>query len=70
MKSGQGVCASTSEKAGLRSRWEALLQALALLAMGMLFCAGISHAQGVNTATLAGTIMDPSGGALRVRKSR
>jgi hypothetical protein len=33
--------------------------------MGMLICAGISHAQGVNTATLAGTIMDPSGAALK-----
>jgi hypothetical protein len=52
----------------LRSRWAVSLQALALLAMGMLLCAGISHAQGVNTATLAGTIMDPSGGALKGAK--
>jgi len=65
MGSRQGVCASTSGNARLRSRWAASLQALALLAMGMLICAGISLAQGVNTATLAGTIMDPSGAALK-----
>src|SRR6266436_1571379 len=65
MERRQGVCASTSGNAGMRSRWAASLRAMALLAACVLACAGISHAQGVNTATLAGTVVDPSKAPLK-----
>jgi len=45
-----------------------LLPIMGLLALGALMCAGISHAQGVNTATLSGTVVDPSGAALKGAK--
>src|SRR6266436_6789524 len=51
MERRQGVCASTSGNAGMRSRWAASLRAMALVAACVLACAGISHAQGANTAT-------------------
>src|SRR5258705_4636879 len=41
---------------------------MALLAMCVLVCAGICRGQGVNTATLAGTVVDPSGAALKGAK--
>jgi len=41
---------------------------MALLALSLLVCSGISHAQGVNTATLAGTVVDPSGAAIKGAK--
>src|SRR3979490_1620587 len=65
MQRRQGVCASTSTNWGWRSRWIASLQAVALLTLFALVCAGISHAQGANTATLAGTVVDPSGAAIK-----
>ena len=68
MQRRQCVCASTSSNSGLRSRWTALLPAMALLAMFVLVSTGISHAQGVNTATLAGTVVDPSGAAVKGAK--
>ena len=68
MERRQGVCASTSGNAGVRSRWAASLRAMALLAACVLVCAGISHAQGVNTATLAGTVVDPSKAPLKGAK--
>ena len=68
MECRQGVCASTSTNWGWRCGWTASLQAMALLAVCVLVCAGISHAQGVNTATLAGTVADPSGAALKGAK--
>ena len=61
MERRQGVCASTSGNWGWRLGWSASLQAMALLAACVLAFAVISHAQGVNTATLAGTVVDPSG---------
>src|SRR6267142_1544579 len=68
MERRQGVCASTSGNGGMRSRWAASLRAMALLAACVLVCAGISHAQGVNTATLAGTVVDPSQAPLKGAK--
>src|SRR5882724_11063715 len=68
MECRQGVCASTSTNWGWSCGWTASLQAMALLAVCVLVCAGISHAQGVNTATLAGTVADPSGAALKGAK--
>src|SRR6266850_102745 len=68
MERRQGVCASTSGNGGMRSRWAASLRAMALLAACVLVCAGISHAQGVNTATLAGTVVDPSKAPLKGAK--
>jgi hypothetical protein len=38
---------------------------VALVTLCALVCTGISHAQGVNTATLAGTVLDPSGAAVK-----
>src|SRR5712664_4768192 len=68
MERRQGVCASTSRNWGWRSGWTASLQVIALLTLCALVCAGISHAQGVNTATLAGTVVDPSGAAVKGAK--
>jgi protocatechuate 3,4-dioxygenase beta subunit len=41
---------------------------MALLTLCALVCSGISHAQGINTATLAGTVVDPSGAAVKGAK--
>ncbi len=68
MERRQGVCASTSRNWGWRSGWTASLQVIALLTLCALVCAGISYAQGVNTATLAGTVVDPSGAAVKGAK--
>ena len=68
MQRRQGVCASSSWNMGLRSRWAALLLAMALLAAWVLLCDGIAHAQGVNTATLGGTVLDASGAAIKGAK--
>src|SRR5467141_1897136 len=68
MQRRHGVCVSISRNSGLCSRWTASLQVMALLALCALVCAGISHAQGVNTATLAGTVVDPSGAAVKGAK--
>ena len=65
MQRRQGVCASTSTNWGWRSGWIASLQVVALLTLCALVCTSISHAQGVNTATLAGTVVDPSGAAVK-----
>src|SRR6266851_3795041 len=65
MQRTQGVCVSSSRNSGLYSPWTASLQVMALLALCALLCGGISHAQGVNTATLAGTVVDPSGAAVK-----
>jgi len=48
-----------------RSGWIASLQVVATFTLCALICTGISHAQGVNTATLAGTVVDPSGAAVK-----
>src|SRR5467141_2718153 len=63
MQRRQGVCVSISRYSGLCFRWTASLQVMALLALCAFVCGGISHAQGVNTATLAGTVVDSSGAA-------
>ncbi len=65
MQRRQGVCVSISRNSGLCSRWTASLQVMALLTLCALVYGGISHAQGVNTATLAGTVVDPSGAAVK-----
>src|SRR6266852_85404 len=65
MQRRQGVCASTLTNWGWRSGWIDSLQVVALLTLCALVCAGISRAQGVNTATLAGTVVDPSGAAVK-----
>jgi len=61
MQRRQGVGVSISRNSGLCSRWTASLKVMALLTLCALVCAGISHAQGVNPASLAGTVVDPSG---------
>src|SRR6266478_5189341 len=68
MQRNQGVCVSISRNSRLYSRWTASLQFMALLVLYALVCGGISHAQGVNTATLAGTVVDPSGAAVKGAK--
>jgi len=68
MERRQGVRASTSGNAGMRTPWAASLQAMALLVMCVLGCTGRTEAQGVNTATLAGAVVDPSGAALKGAK--
>src|SRR6266852_983830 len=68
MQRTRGVCVSSSRNSGLYSPWTASLQVMALLALCALLCGGISHAQGVNTATLAGTVVDPSGAAVKGAK--
>ncbi len=68
MQRRQGVCVSISRYSGLCFRWTASLQVMALLALCAFVCGGISHAQGVNTATLAGTVVDPSGAAVKGAK--
>ncbi len=68
MQRRQGVCVSISRYSGLCFRWTASLQVMALLALCAFVCGGISHAQGVNTATLAGTVVDSSGAAVKGAK--
>jgi carboxypeptidase family protein/TonB-dependent receptor-like protein len=68
MQRRQGVGVSISRNSGLCSRWTASLQVMALLTLCALVCGGISRAQGVNTATLAGTVVDPSGAAVEGAK--
>jgi len=68
MQRRQGVGVSISRNSGLCSRWTASLQVMALLTLCALVCGGIARAQGVNTATLAGTVVDPSGAAVKGAK--
>ena len=65
MQRRQDVCALTSRDSRWRPRWTTLLPIMGLLSLGVLMSAGISRAQGVNTATLSGTVADPSGAALK-----
>ncbi len=64
----QGVCASTLTESGSRYRWIASQRLVALLMVCLFVCAGMAHAQGVNTATLSGTVVDPSGAGLKGAK--
>jgi hypothetical protein len=68
MQRRQGVCASTSTESGSRNRWIASQPLVALLMLCLFVCAGMAHAQGVNTATLSGTVVDPSGAGLKSAK--
>src|SRR6267142_300438 len=68
MQRRQGVGVSISRNSGLCSRWTASLKVMALLTLCALVCGGIARAQGINTATLAGTVVDPSGAAVRRAK--
>ena len=68
MERRQGVCAWISTESGLQSRRIALRPLVTLLALCLLVCAGIAHAQGVNTATLSGTVVDPSGAGVKGAK--
>ena len=68
MQRRQGVCASTSIKPGSHYRWIASRPLVALLLLCLFVCAGMAHAQGVNTATLSGTVLDPSGAGVKGAK--
>jgi hypothetical protein len=57
----KGVCGSTLSKSGLRFRWTALQRFVATWILCLLAGAVMANAQGVNTATLFGTVMDPHG---------
>jgi len=68
MQGRQGVRVSTSIESRLRFRWTALQRFLALLLLCLLAGAGMAHAQGANTATLSGTVVDPSGAGVKGAK--
>jgi hypothetical protein len=68
MQRRQGVCASTSTESGSHYRWIASQRLVALLMVCLFVCAGMAHAQGVNTATLSGTVVDPSGAGVKGAK--
>ena len=68
MQGRQGVRVSTSTESRLRFRWTALQRFLALLLLCLLAGAGMAHAQGANTATLSGTVLDPSGAGVKGAK--
>src|SRR5580704_17258751 len=61
MQRRQGVCSSILSNSWLHFRWTALQRLLAIWMLCLLSVAGLAHAQGVNTATLSGTVMDPHG---------
>src|SRR5260370_39231319 len=69
MQLSQGVCASTVSRPqvhpttirlGLRLRLTALRQLTTVTILCLLLGAGIADAQGVNSASLTGTVLDPS----------
>ena len=68
MQRRQGVCASTSTESGSHYRRIAWQPLVALLMLCLFVCAGMAHAQGVNSATLSGTALDPSGAGLKGAK--
>jgi hypothetical protein len=61
----KGVCGSTSRESGSRCRWIELQRFVATWMLCLLAGAGMANAQGVNTATLSGTVVDPSGAGVK-----
>jgi hypothetical protein len=77
MEHRQGVCAlsvsrsQTQSKANgspMRRRVEALWQLAIVTILSLTLGAGMAHAQGVNTASLTGTVLDPSPAGVRGAK--
>jgi hypothetical protein len=77
MQGKQGVGVSTASQTQVQStanRWSlgyrlaAWQQLTTVTILCLLLGSGMTHAQGVNTASLAGTVFDPSGAALRGAK--
>src|SRR6266436_7198106 len=71
MQRRQGVCVlaasrSQVQSTTIRSRLYRRITTVTILCL-LLGC-GMTHAQGVNTASLAGTVLDPSGAALKGAK--
>src|SRR6266436_51700 len=59
---------STANRWSLRYRLAAWQQLTTVTILCLLLVGGMTHAQGVNTASLAGTVLDPSGAALKGAK--
>jgi hypothetical protein len=59
---------STANRWSLRTRLAAWQQLTTVTILCLLLGGGMAHAQGVNTASLAGTVLDPSGAALKGAK--
>src|SRR5712691_1750127 len=59
---------STANRWSLRCRLAAWQQLTTVTILSLLLVGGMTHAQGVNTASLAGTVLDPSGAGLKGAK--
>jgi Carboxypeptidase regulatory-like domain len=59
MERRQSVCALTTKRSSLT---------VVMLCVWMLVCTGIARTQGVNTSTLSGTVVDPSGAGVKGAK--
>src|SRR5712692_374687 len=59
---------STANRWSLRYRLAAWQQLTTVTILCLLLVGGMTHAQGVNTASLAGTVLDPSGAGLKGAK--
>src|SRR5260370_32685472 len=59
MERRQSVCALITKRSSLT---------VMMLCVWMLICAGMARAQGVNTSTLSGTVVDPSGAGVKGAK--
>ena len=59
---------STANRWSLRCRLAAWQQLTTVTILCLLLVGGMTHAQGVNTASLAGTVLDPSGAGLKGAK--
>src|SRR5712691_7171430 len=59
---------STANRWSLRCRLAAWQQLTTVTILCLLLVGGMTHAHGVNTASLAGTVLDPSGAGLNVAK--
>jgi carboxypeptidase family protein/TonB-dependent receptor-like protein len=59
---------STANRWSLRTRLATWQQLTTVTILCLLLGGGMTHAQGVNTASLAGTVLDPSGAALKGAK--
>jgi len=60
-----GVCGSTSIESRSGYRWTALQRFVATWMLCLLAGVGMANAQGVNSATLSGTVVDPSGAGVK-----
>ncbi len=68
MQRRQGVCVPTSNEWRPKTRWISWQPLIAAVMLCLLVCTGMAHAQGVNTSTLSGTVVDPSGAGVRGAK--